>query len=115
MCHVLFSQSSQTHVVHVNSVIIPPSHTHTGMLTDPSDSLFNYLPYQSFSTLSNSQFTPTFSPDTSTASFELRAICADDPFCLYDGVVTGNVGLATVTKEIVDECHRVRELSVGRE
>ncbi len=116
MCHVLFSQSSQTHV-HVNSD--HPSHTHThthaGMLTDPSDSLFNYLPYQNFSVLSNSQFTPTFNPDTSTASFQLRAICADDPFCLYDGLVTGNVGLGAVTKEIVDECRRVRELSVGRE
>ncbi len=43
------------------------------------------------------------------------AVCAGDPFCLYDGLVTGNVSVAAITMDMVTESRRVRELSVGGE
>ena len=65
-------------------------------MTNRDDSLFEYLPYESFDGLRNLEFMPTFgivNPGSADVS-----ICNGDEFCIYDTVTTGNrqVGVATL-------------------
>ncbi len=85
------------------------------MLTNSSNSLFTYFPYQSFSKISDPLFSPVFNPDTSSVSSELNEICNGDQFCLYDGLVTGSLSLPAITRATVDEASRIVELSVKGE
>ena len=60
-----------------------------------SESMFVYLPYESFENFRDLEFTPTYTPDSGSADV---SICNGNEFCIYDTVVTGDrrVGVATL-------------------
>ena len=65
-------------------------------MTAESESLFTYLPYESFETVRDPDFNPTFDINPEPANV---SICNGDPFCEYDITITGDreVGMATLS------------------
>ena len=55
---------------------------------------------------------PEFNPDSSTASQELVVACQADPFCLFDGLVSGDISLASNTRAARREAEVLEELSI---
>ena len=55
---------------------------------------------------------PEFNPDSSTASQELVVACQTDPFCLFDGLVSGDISLASNTLAARREAEVLEELSI---
>ena len=88
------------------------AHTHTGMLTNETESLFTYLPYQSFASFQDSNFVPIFDPDYSTVPVpDHLTVCVGDSSCLYDVTVTGSVEIASSTHAAVTEITQTEQLS----
>ncbi len=73
--------------------------THTGIISNHSDSLFTYSIGQSFDGFSDPGFTPAFDPVFSDPVLETQAqeVCGDDQFCLYDVATTGRLDIGQST------------------
>ena len=79
-----------------------------GILTNDDNSLFTYLPYESFENVRDPAFTPTFeiNPDSANVS-----ICGGDPFCIYDIVSTGDQEVGVATLQAVADVQEVVDMS----
>ena len=80
----------------------------TGILNAIGDSLFTYLPYESFESVRDPEFRPTFVIDRDSADV---SICNGDPFCEYDVVITGDQGVGMATLAAVANIQKAVELS----
>ena len=79
-----------------------------GLITDSSNSLFTYFPYETFSLFKQDSFPPIFEvvQDESIAE-----TCFTDPFCVYDTIVTGNMSFGLDTRTTMMEVVEVASLS----
>lgn len=67
-------------------------------ILDATTSLFTYLPPNDFSTFNKPSFKPTLTfPNPEQVSDDIKAICGESKFCLFDAISTGSTHFAEET------------------
>ena len=79
-----------------------------GILSNPVDSLFTYLPYTSFSDLDDTDFRPVFTVDS---NFTDVSMCAGDESCIFDLVTTNDLSVGAATLAAVNRIEEIVQMS----
>lgn len=77
-----------------------------GNVTDPSERVFTFLPYESLFDVSDPGYQPRFEVEPSPEA----AMCDGDPFCVFDLNVTGSQVFGAETLGAVAEANQTEEL-----
>ena len=78
------------------------------IITDTSNSLFSYFPYESFGIYKDISFTPVFEVQKDN---DIIRQCFGDPFCVYDWTITGSMRFGLDTLNTILEVEQMINLS----
>ena len=99
--------------VHLPNINIPGLlPTITGIVDNPTESLFTYGPNGGWDTFYNPEYQPAFEVIFSDPNQQAQAheVCGDDSFCLFDIAATGDVGVGATTRESTELQESITEL-----
>ena len=86
--------------------------TITGIVDNPTESLFTYGPNGGWDTFYDPEYQPAFEVIFSDPNLQAQAqeVCGDDSFCLFDIAATGDVGVGATTRESTELQETITEL-----
>ena len=94
-------------------VQIFPNYVGTGIISDPSESLFTYSSGEDWSTFYSPNFVPAYEPVFNDQALQTSAeeVCGGNLQCLFDVASTGRLDIGRATQQSGDEIENAMQLS----